>query len=856
MVKGFFERADREFIVGWAFDSDTPDKPLRVAIDVDGEVRWRGEANTHRRDLEEAGVGGGGHGFAIATEALGALPEGEFSIGVRVEGEGLLPGAPRILPAAPAAPLVPLAPTATNVIGCLDDISNSVIRGWAFDRGRPKIPVSVDLFIDGGFVARADADQFRPDLFEVGFGDGKCAFYFATPLNLLDGRPHRVQVLPSNLDSDLDGSPQDKSLQGAAPMHDVAHLQSKLSAMLEQVRRTMSPFKGEASHLEAVGRSADYYRQWCDAHVAMTPERRHDILKSIVGLPRLPLISILMPVYNTEPRMLRAAIESVRTQLYPHWELCIADDCSTNEDTRLVLNEYARLDVRIVVIKRERNGHISEASNSALRQATGEYVALMDHDDELTEDALFYMAKAINETGAELLYSDEDKIDTGKVVFDPHFKPAFNYTLLLSYNYICHFVVVKRDLAVKIGGFRTETNGAQDHDFLLRLCEHLDRDKIVHVPHILYHWRAHQASTSLGTDVKSYVVDAAKRALSDHLKATGFPDATVHAENGYYRIAWPLPAKLPRVSVVIPTRDCADILSICLVSLLNRTDYDNLEIIIIDNGSVEEATAALFKEASADSRVRVIRYDREFNYSAICNFGVELATGELLLMMNNDIEVRAGNEDWLREMVGQVLRPDIGAVGAKLLYPNGKVQHGGVIVGLGGVAGHSHKYANEDDSGYFNRLRVAQELTACTAACLLIRREAFDSVGGFDGISLPIAFNDVDLCLRMREAGWGIVYAPHATLVHHESYSRGAENTPAKILRAQREVAYMKSRWGDALTQDPAYSPSLTLDREDFGMDLHRGVSQETHARNRRLAPSDRKVEVRASVVELQPQGG
>ncbi|MCW2284369.1 glycosyltransferase involved in cell wall biosynthesis [Rhodoblastus acidophilus] len=843
MVKGYFERADRDFVVGWAFDSDAPDKPLRIEIEVDGEVRWQGDANAHRRDLEEAGVGGGAHGFAVATEVLGALPTSEFSIGVRVAGrDRLLPGAPRLLPGAASPPVAKPAPKPTRIAGNLEDISNTFIRGWAFDHGRPNVPVSVDLFVDGAFIARTDADQFRRDLRDAGLGDGKCAFYFVTPFNLRDGASHRIQVLPSNLGGDLGGSPQDRSLHAVAPLHDVTHFQSKLSAMIEEVRRNVSQLQSEASHISSAGKAVSFYRQWYDAHVAMTVQRRHEILQSIVSLPRLPLISILMPAYNTEPRMLRAAIESVRAQLYPHWELCIADDCSTNEETKRVLDEYARLDVRVVVINRERNGHISEATNSALRQATGEYIALMDHDDELTEDALFYMAKAINETGAELLYSDEDKIDTGKVLFEPHFKPAFNYTLLLSYNYICHFVVVKRDLAVKIGGFRTETNGAQDHDFLLRLCEHLKRDKIVHVPRVLYHWRAHQASTALDVGAKDYVIAAAKRALSDHLRATGFPEVTVIPENGYYHVRWPVPAEHPRVSVVIPTRDCADILSLCLVSLLNRTDYDNFEIIIIDNGSVEPATAALFEEACKDSRVRVVSYDRPFNYSAICNFGVEHATGDLLLMMNNDIEVRPGNEDWLKEMVAQVLRPEIGAVGAKLLYPNGKVQHAGVILGLGGrpenpgVAGHSHKYADGHEGGYFNRLVVAQELSACTAACLLIRREVFESVGGFDQISLPVAFNDVDLCLRIREAGWGIVYAPHATLVHHESYSRGEDNTPAKIVRAQREVAYMRRRWGDALDNDPAYSPSLTLAREDFGMDLTRGAGDRTSHRYGTLA--------------------
>lgn len=840
MLEGYLDRADRDYVVGWAFDTDAPDQPVELIIEVNGEERWQGFADNFRRDLQEAGMGNGNHGLAVAVGHLGILPTGEFQINVRVKGvDESLPGAPRLLPAVTLEEAPKSAPKpSADIIGNLDEVTHAVIRGWAFDRGRPGMPVSVDLFVDGRFVVRADADQFRADLFKAGFGEGLCGFFFAAPINVLDGRSHRIQVIPTNHSDDLGSSPKDVLLDGITPVHHVAHLQSKLTAMLDQVRRSASQFQVEAANVASAGKATSLYRKWYDTYAVLTVERRNDILRSIMGMTHAPLISILVPVYNTEPHMLRAMIESVRGQLYPHWQLCIADDCSTRKETRRILEEYARLDVRVRVTFRESNGHISEATNTVLNQASGEYIALLDHDDELTEDALYHIAVAINETGADLIYSDEDKMDTRKALFDPHFKPAFNYTLLLSYNYICHLVVVRRELAVGIGGFRTETNGAQDYDFLLRLCERLDHDKIVHVPHVLYHWRAHEASTALDTGVKSYVDEAAKRALSDHVSATGVSGATVTATSGFYRVEWPMPAPAPRVSIIIPTRDCADVLSLCLVGLLNRTDYPDLEVIIIDNGSVEDATAALFKEAKKDERVRIFPYDREFNYSAICNFGATHATGNLLLMMNNDVEVTDDNGGWLKEMVSQVSRPGVGAVGAKLLYPNGKVQHAGVILGLGGpggVAGHSHKYYNGADAGYFNRLRVPQELSGCTAACLIIRRDVFDKLEGFDEKNLPVSFNDVDLCLRIREAGWAIVYTPYATLIHHESYSRGAENTPAKIVRSQREVAYMHSRWGVALEQDPSYNPSLTLDQEDFAMDLRRGTAFAAGGRTRRL---------------------
>lgn len=830
MINGFLDRADWDFVVGWIADDDRVGTRLQIVIEVKGETRWEGPADVYRRDLEELGIGDGYHGFAVALEHLGELPEEDFEINVRVKGgDAPMAGSPRMVPGVKRqVPLPSLTDRAADITGNLDDVNGTIIRGWAFDRNRPDVPVSVDLFIDACFQNRVNADQFRQDLKDANLGQGKCAFYFPTPIILLDGKSHTVQVISTNLNDELSNSPQNVKILDSTPVHHFASMQNKFNLMLEEFRGKSQSFESQISQVINAAKDANLYREWYSKNVYLSQERRTGILKLISKMKKIPTISIVMPVYNTEPLMLRSAIDSVRSQLYPHWELCISDDNSTSSQTKQVLDEYSKIDSRIKITYRKINGRISDATNTGLNMARGQYVAFLDHDDELTEDALFRMVSVINQTNADLLYSDEDKIDTRGSLFDPHFKPAFNYTLLLSHNYICHFVVVKRELALKIGEFRTATNGSQDYDFLLRLSCLIPHEKIIHVPHILYHWRAHAASTALDVSVKSYVLDAGITALKDHLSDVGVIGATIVAAGSHYEITWPLEGEEPLVSVIIPTRDCADILAQCLVGLLERTNYKNVEVIIVNNGSVEEATQLLFHEVKKDLRVTIVDYNKEFNYSAICNFGVTFAKGEILLMLNNDVVTSDDYKDWLTHMVAHLRRPGVGAVGAKLLFPNSKVQHGGVIIGVGGVAGHAHKFLDEKDYGYFTRLQIAQELSACTAACLLFAKKTFEQISGFDKVNLPVSFNDVDLCLRIRELGLAVVYVPQATLIHHESYSRGPEISPAKILRSQKEVGFMKKRWSHILEQDPAYSPSLTLKHEDFSWGLDRDLATGT----------------------------
>ena len=559
------------------------------------------------------------------------------------------------------------------------------------------------------------------------------------------------------------------------------------------------------------------YAEWVRRYDTLTEEARATMRSRINGFKNKPLISVLMPTYNTKAKWLIEAIESVRNQIYPHWEMCIADDASTDKTVRALLERYAKEDKRIKVVYREKNGHISAASNGALALVSGQWVALLDHDDLLTEHALFWVVDAINQNPtAGLIYSDEDKLDSNGQRFDPYFKSDFNPELMLAQNMVCHLGVYRFDLLKTLNGFRTGFEGAQDYDLALRVTEQILPKEIIHIPRVLYHWRAIPGSTALAAEEKNYAADAGRLAVAAHLKRRGLAAEVTAAPEALAlnRVRFALPASLPLVSVIIPTRDHVDLLSTCIQSILELTTYTAFEIIIIDNGSVEPATAEFFASLPAD-RVKVIRDNSPFNFSALNNHGAQLARGELLCLMNNDIEILT--PDWLEEMVSFAGQPEVGCVGARLWYPDGRLQHGGVVVGLGGVAGHSHKYAPKGFPGYFRRAVLHQSLSAVTAACLLVRRSVFESVNGLDE-KLAVAFNDVDFCLRIQEAGYRNVWTPYAEMIHHESVSRGHENTPEKQARFASEVQKMKERWGNDLLVDPAYSPNLTLDYEDFSL--------------------------------------
>ena len=534
--------------------------------------------------------------------------------------------------------------------------------------------------------------------------------------------------------------------------------------------------------------------------------------------PYMPKFSIVIPVYKTPEKYLKEMLDSILAQTYGNWELCIADGSPAGESVERILKAYARKDSRIRYQVLGENLGISGNTNAALEMAEGDYIVLADHDDIVTENALYECAKAVNENpGADVLYSDEDKLDMdGGALFDPHFKPDFNPDLLTSVNYICHLFLAKRELVEKTGGFRQEFDGAQDYDFIFRCTEQAER--IVHIPMVLYHWRCHQDSTASNPESKLYAFEAGARAIMAHYERMGIKAEKVEkgVDYGIYHTTFQLDGE-PLVSVIIPNKDHRADLDACIRPMLQKGTYKNLEFIVVENNSTEPETFQYYEEIQKEfSNVHVVRWEREFNYSAINNFGVAFAKGEYRLFMNNDIGMIA--ENFVEEMLGFCQRDDVGIVGARLLYEDDTIQHAGVVIGFGGIAGHTFIGLHKAENSYFHRAMCAQDYSAVTAACMMSKKSVFEAVGGFTE-ELAVAFNDIDYCMKVREQGKLVVYAPYAVLHHYESKSRGLEDTPEKVARFNREVAVFARRWPEILKNgDPYYNPNLTLRKSDFSL--------------------------------------
>jgi len=560
--------------------------------------------------------------------------------------------------------------------------------------------------------------------------------------------------------------------------------------------------------------TAGDYARWIRCYDRLEREDVQCIREQIAKFHYLPMISVLLPVYNSNLRWLRRAILSVQKQLYPRWELCLVDDASTDRKLWPFLQKYARRDPRIKVMRRTENGHISAASNDALRLAKGDFVALLDHDDELASTALYFMALALNKNrDLQLIYSDEDKLDAQNRRSEPYFKADWNPELFLAQNFISHLSVYRTDLIRRLGGFRIGFEGSQDYDLALRCIEQIRPNEIEHLPWVLYHWRAGDQSTASSATAKPYAQESARRAVQEHLERTGVAGTVVPSFDVYLQTKYALQAEHPLISIIIPTRDQVSRLEKCLHSVSHKTDYRPYEVIVLDNESHEAETLEFLAALEKGEWVRVERIEGAFNYSRLNNRGVELSRGSFIALLNNDVEVI--NDDWLSEMVSRVMQPEVAMVGARLWYPNGTIQHGGVILGAGGIAGHAHVGLRRGEPGYFARANLAQNVCAVTAACALVRREVYLQLGGFDE-NLAVTFNDIDFCLRLHKAGYRIVWTPHADLIHHESASRGFDDSTPKQVRFLAEVDYMKAKWGDTLQRDPFYNPNLSLGENLF----------------------------------------
>lgn len=546
------------------------------------------------------------------------------------------------------------------------------------------------------------------------------------------------------------------------------------------------------------------YERWLQRH-RLTPQDVARMKAAMKAFAYTPLISVVTPVYDTDEIWLRKAIESVRAQIYPHWELCLVNDGSTKPHVREILDQYVAAEPRVRVEHLIGNEGIAGASTHGLRLATGDFVALLDHDDELPREALFEVARRLNEEPElDLIYSDEDKLEMDGRRVEPTFKPDWSPDLLLSMNYITHLSVFRRSLLGEIGGFRPGFDGSQDYDLLLRFTERTQR--IAHIPKILFHWRKIRGSAAASPAAKPFAYEAARRAIEEAVRRRGYEGLVKHTRPGQYRVRYRL-RRTPLVSIIIPTRDRWTLLRECLRSIEEKTSYTHYEILVINNDSSEPETARGLE--GVGHKWRVLDYPGPFNFSAINNLGAAHAKGEFLVFLNNDTQVI--EPDWLTAMLEQAQRPEVGAVGARLHYPDGRIQHAGVVLGVGGVADHAFKGLPADAFTYFSLGSVVRNCSAVTAACMMMPRRVFEEVKGFDE-RLAVALNDVDLCLRLRQRGYLIVYTPFALLYHHESGTRGGLSPP-------KEEDLVWTLWGDVIRRgDPYYNPNLTLSRTDWSL--------------------------------------
>ncbi|MED9883216.1 glycosyltransferase family 2 protein [Blautia sp.] len=555
------------------------------------------------------------------------------------------------------------------------------------------------------------------------------------------------------------------------------------------------------------------YGPWYEAYVPdeseLEKQRKHRFTYE-------PLISVAVPAFRTPETFLIQMMKSLLAQTYSNWELCIANGSPEDTVMKGILEEYMKKDSRIRVSELTENKGIAGNTNAALEMAEGEFVGLLDHDDLLAPNALYEVVKAL-EADRELdaVYTDEDKVTTElDEHFQPHLKPDFNLDLLRSNNYICHFFVVRRSVVKKAGGFRQEFDGAQDHDFIFRCVETARR--VGHIPEILYHWRTHKASTADNPASKMYAFDAGKRAIEAHLERTDTEGVVTHTPDlGFFRVKYPVQGN-PLVSIIIPNKDEKETLKDCIESIRKKTEYENYEIIIVENNSTTEEIFQYYKELSQDPRIRLLRWKKEFNYSAINNYGVSHARGEYLIFLNNDVKIITPG--WIKEMLGVCQRPEVGAVGVKLIYPDNTIQHAGCVIGIGGIAGHMFVDMPANRTGYLHKASILQDMSAVTAACMMMKRTAFEEAGGFTE-KLAVAFNDVDLCLKVRKNEKLIVYDPYVQLYHMESKTRGAEDSTEKVRRFQEEIEYMRCQWIDILKKgDPYYNKNLSLTKWNYSL--------------------------------------
>lgn len=683
------------------------------------------------------------------------------------------------------------------------------VRGWVVFAH----PVTVRIYDEQGKKIACDMQWYNrvdvASMYKEAEINTKCGFF----LNLENVTTKRVYLVFHSGDR--------KSVY-PVPMQEAMIAKRKIGVYAQKGSRYLRSHGAKAfvgktiGKIRAMNTAPKSYQKWLKKHLPTEKELQQQRMTKFSLNPKF---SIVVPLYKTEESYLRKLVDSVKAQTYTNWELCLSDGSGKDSPIEKLLAQLAAEDSRMKVIPHEDALQISENTNAAIAAATGDFIAFVDHDDELLPHALFECVKALNQKPEiQVFYSDEDKMTMdGNKFFQPHFKPDFNIDLLCTVNYICHLFVVHREVIGRVGMLRKEFDGAQDYDFIFRCIEAVDEKQIYHVQKILYHWRCHENSTSENPESKLYAFDAGQRAIQAHYDRIGVKAEVSKGEYlGLYRTKF-LRDYDPLISILIPNKDHIEDLKRCMDSIDSRSTYKNYEYIIVENNSEKEETFAYYKKLEAENpKVRVVYWDGVFNFSAINNFGAKYAKGEYLLLLNNDTEII--NADCLEELLGYCTREDVGAVGARLYYEDDTIQHAGVVVGFGGIAGHCFVMQPRGYTGYCHRIICAQDYSAVTAACMMVKKKAFEEVGGLSE-ELQVAFNDIDFCMKLRKAGYLIVYNPYAELYHYESKSRGLEDTPEKVERFNREVATFAKKWPDILKNgDPYYNPNLTLDSQDFSL--------------------------------------
>ena len=806
---------DENELRGWALDRSAPGQTVVLHVVIDGQEAAQLLCTGMREDVAAAGIGSGQAGYSWRPDSK-FLDGRTHRLTIRDARRRLV----RIeLADTSVRPFLEFNIKPVPVVSSfVDGVRNGAFEGWVMrsDRGEATHgDCLVRVTCDGVPIGFCRANRYRGDVAKALSADPNSGFQFFPPEGYRKGYPQefRFHLMPEEIE--LNNSPV--TTQFVTDQHE-AHLIGIVDHV-DRLHREITTLRRQIRELMPKPRlSIDTYETWYSAYARDLAQR---VAAARSAEEPQPLVSVVCPVFRPALAEFEQAVRSVMGQSYANWELILVDDGSRNPELTALIARLCKEDGRIRAYPRRKNGGISDATNDAIKAATGEWVAFFDHDDLLAEVALECMAaEAARRPGCQVMYSDEDKVDEGGRFLGPAFKPAWNHRLMLGMNYVCHLLMVRREALEKAGPLDRRTNGAQDHDLILRLAEAVPAEAIVHVPEILYHWRITANSTASDIGAKPYAIKAGLEAVRGHLGRLG-RRAEVRSRGGatLFDVRWQLD-RHPAVTIIIPFKNQLEMTEQCVRRLLTITDYPAYDILLVDNWSTSAGLASFADQMTAAGEaknrpVRIMRVEEPFNYSRLNNLAAASTQAEFLVLMNNDMTV--SNEDWLAQAMGEALADGkVAAVGGRFSYPNGTLQHAGVALGLGGVAGHVHVGIPDGEGGYAGRASFAQEMSAVTAAGMLVRHAAFDEVGGLDEAELTVAFNDIDLCLKLRTAGYRVVYTPEFRAVHHESLSRGDDVRPVQEARFFRETEVMKQRWGDMLQNDPFYNKHFSRDRQAY----------------------------------------